>query len=328
MRPKRTFREAAAKYLLEHQHKASIEDDIRTLKRLNKFIGNLPLEAVHMGSLQAFIQARRKEGVKNRTINAGLEVVRLILNLSAGEWLNESGLSWLAAAPKIRLLPRSDQREPYPLNPDEHAKLFDELPLHLQPMFLFAANTGCRDKEICRLRWEWEIPLPGEGTAFVIPRLRVKNREERLVVLNKIAREVIESMRGRHPEYVFTYQGKPITCMLNSAWLKARRRAGLSQVRAHDLKHTFGRRLRATGVSFEDRQDLLGHRSGRITTHYSAAELGNLIEAANKVCDHHSSSTALTLLRTKNAYEIRGLETVKLSDPGKVPQETLFEMAV
>ena len=36
----------------------------------------------------------------------------------------------------------------------------------------------------------------------------------------------------------------------------------LHQVRVHDLKHTFGRRLRAAGVSFEDRQDLLGHRSG------------------------------------------------------------------
>jgi hypothetical protein len=53
----------------------------------------------------------------------------------------------------------------------------------------------------------------------------------------------------------------------------------------HDLKHTFGRRLRAAGVSFEDRQDLLGHRSGRITTHYSAAELGSLLEAANRVCE-------------------------------------------
>jgi integrase len=52
----------------------------------------------------------------------------------------------------------------------------------------------------------------------------------------------------------------------------------------HDLKHTYVRRLRAAGVSFEDRQDLLGHRSGRITTHYSAAELANLIDAANKVC--------------------------------------------
>jgi hypothetical protein len=31
-------------------------------------------------------------------------------------------------------------------------------------------------------------------------------------------------------------------------------------------------------VSFEDRQDLLGHRSGRITTHYSAAELSKLLK--------------------------------------------------
>ncbi len=48
---------------------------------------------------------------------------------------------------------------------------------------------------------------------------------------------------------------------------------GLKHVKVHDLKHTYGRRLRAAGVSFEDRQDLLGHKSGRITTHYSAAEL-------------------------------------------------------
>jgi len=73
--------------------------------------------------------------------------------------------------------------------------------------------------------------------------------------------------------------------MLNSAWRKARARAGLDGLRVHDLKHTFGRRLRASGVSFEDRQDLLGHRSGRITTHYSAADLSQLIEAANSVCE-------------------------------------------
>ena len=69
---------------------------------------------------------------------------------------------------------------------------------------------------------------------------------------------------------------------------------------SHDLKHTFGRRLRAAGVSFEDRQDLLGHRSGRITTHYSQAELTSLIEAAEKVCNTESrKSPATTWLRRK-----------------------------
>ena len=70
--------------------------------------------------------------------------------------------------------------------------------------------------------------------------------------------------------------------MLSTGWRKARVNAGLPDVRVHDLKHTFGRRLRAAGVSFEDRQDLLGHKSARITTHYSAAELSKLLEAANK----------------------------------------------
>ena len=88
--------------------------------------------------------------------------------------------------------------------------------------------------------------------------------------------------------------------MNNTAWQQARVRAGLPQVRIHDLKHTFGRRLRAAGVSFEDRQDLLGHRSGRITTHYSAAELANLIEAANRVCESSARKMpTLVMLKQK-----------------------------
>lgn len=75
---------------------------------------------------------------------------------------------------------------------------------------------------------------------------------------------------------------------------------GLEHVRVHDLKHTFGRRLRSAGVSFEDRQDLLGHRSARITTHYSGAELQDLYDAANRVCEERRNGVGLTLLRGSN----------------------------
>jgi integrase len=75
---------------------------------------------------------------------------------------------------------------------------------------------------------------------------------------------------------------------------------GFRSIRVHDLKHTFGRRLRAVGVSMEDRQDLLDHKSSRITTHYSAAELTHLITAANKVCESDSrKSPAMTLIRSR-----------------------------
>ncbi len=124
-------------------------------------------------------------------------------------------------------------------------------------------------------------------------------------MLNEMAKSVIESVRGIHPEYVFTFRGRRISRILTSAWNRARIRAGLSNIRVHDLKHTFGRRLRAAGVSFEDRQDLLGHKSSRITTHYSAAELSNLLEAANKVCDFKTGCTStLTLLKSNNPHKI------------------------
>lgn len=142
--------------------------------------------------------------------------------------------------------------------------------------------------------------------AFIIPAKHVKNRQDRLVVLNKSAAAVIEEVRGLHSEYVFTYRGKPISRMLNSAWKKARIRAGLPNVRVHDLKHTFGRRLRAAGVSFEDRQDLLGHKNARITTHYSSAELSNLIDAANKVCVTRERP-CLTILRMAPANLPQGV---------------------
>ena len=98
------------------------------------------------------------------------------------------------------------------------------------------------------------------------------------------------------PDPVFTAGKELLTAMVNQAWLTS----PASQVRVHDLKHTFGRRLRAVGVSFEDRQDLLGHRSGRITTHYSATELSRLLKAANKVCDRKGKQPELVILRRLN----------------------------
>ncbi|WP_051544800.1 hypothetical protein [Legionella sainthelensi] len=75
----------------------------------------------------------------------------------------------------------------------------------------------------------------------------------------------------------------------NTAWKGAQKRAGLEYVRVHDIKYTFGRRLRSVGVSFEERQDLLEHRSGRITTASSSAELQNLYEATSKVCENRKA---------------------------------------
>jgi integrase len=329
VRPKRSFKEAATKYLLENQHKASISDDANHLKLVCRYIGNLALEQVHSGSLLSFIKNRQSLGRKTKTINNALETVRHILNLAANQWMDENGLTWLHTAPKIKLLPVHDARDPYPLSWDEQIQLFNELPEHLRQMAIFKVNTGCREQEVCQLKWKWEIPIPELNTSvFIIPshvvkrgkrQQLVKNGEDRLVVLNNVAKAIIEQVQGIHQEFVFSYRGKALTKMNNTAWKRARKLVDLPQVRVHDLKHTFGRRLRAAGVSYEDRQDLLGHKSGRITTHYSAAELHNLIEAANKVCDRSRQGPVLTLLRTTREL---GNESGKKT-PTKSPQSKI-----
>ncbi len=262
LRSDRTFRAAATRFLEENQHKKSIRDDAALLRQLDPFIGNLTLRQVHMGSLQPFIAKRRSDGVKTRSINNALALVRHILNLAAAEWRDEQGLTWLEYAPKIKLIPVKDGRAPYPLARDEQAMLFQELPDHLARMALFKVNTGCR------------------VFSFVPKRGKAKP--------------------GEHQEVPTPV---PVFRMNISAWKSARVRAadkweeqtgtpapeGFRRVRVHDLKHTFGRRLRAAGVSFEDRQDLLGHKSARITTHYSGPELSSLIAAAEKVCDDTKS---------------------------------------
>ena len=121
------------------------------LRQLDPFIGTHSLRQVHIGTLQAFIAKRRSDGVKTKTINAALAVVRRILNLAASEWMDDRGMTWLETAPKIRLFPVTDARLPYPLSDEEQMFLFRELPAHLAKMALFKVNTGLGNRRYAGL---------------------------------------------------------------------------------------------------------------------------------------------------------------------------------
>jgi integrase len=112
-----------------------------------------------------------------------------------------------------------------------------------------------------------------------------------------VAREIVDSCRGDHPVYVFTWKGnhdkaiaRPSQKVNNSAWKRARKAAGMENVRGkgmhfrvHDLRHTTGARLHEEGVSREDWKDILGHANDDITTHYSTAETTYLIEKVERL---------------------------------------------
>jgi integrase len=308
-----SFRQAAAKFLAENQHKRSIERDQRALAMLDPFIGSLPLQRVHHDTLAPFVRSRREKGLSPGTINRDLAVVRRVLNLASRLWRDATDRPWLPVAPLIQMLHHPHRRPPYPLAIAEQRLLFSELDGHLVSMALFKVNTGMREQEVVNLRWQWEVAIPELGTSiFVVPRDYVKNALDRYVVLNRIARSVLENCRGRHSEFVFTREGSPVTHIYNSGWKGARRRAaaryerelgcpcpaGFRSIRVHDLKHTYGHRLRVAGVSFEDRKLLLGHKAQHVTTHYSAPEIGALIEASERVCQLESlASPAISVVR-------------------------------
>lgn len=320
-RKKRTFTECATKWLHEVKDKPSAEQNAYILADLMPFIGSVEIDKIHDATLAKFIQHRRKT-VKNRTINIAIELIIRILNKASKKWRDEQGQTWLEVAPSLsKLDEQTDKRKAYPLTLEQQDYLLRELPEHLKHMVIFKVNTGCREQEVCQLKWQWEIQVPEiNASVFLIPsnfggrtgKGGVKNKSDRLVVLNKEAKQVIEQQRGKHRSLVFPYKGAMLSKMNSTSWRKARIRAaeklakdkgvivdeGFKNVRVHDLKHTFGYRLRTAGVQFEDRQVLLGHKSDSVTTDYSAPELTHIIECANKVATiKNRQSLQLTILR-------------------------------
>lgn len=316
-RPKRFFADAAVKFIEEDVSKRKA-DNAAHLAQAMPFIGHLHLNNVHDATLKPFVDWCKTRGNKGNTIGNKLGVIRQVLRLAAGKWRDEvTGMTWLEYPPILTIPDDSDKREPYPLSWKEQALLFPLLPGHLQPMALLMVHTGLRDEECCGLRWDWERDVEELGVSvFVIPKSVAKNREERVVMLNAVARRVIEAQRGLHDQYVFIYRhnagkskggpgrpnytpkpGRRIGTMNNTGWQAARKQAaekyeetfgrkapeGFETLHVHDLRHTFGRRLRSAGIPMETRQALLGHRNGNITTHYSAAELLELYRAVEAI---------------------------------------------
>ncbi|RLA59196.1 MAG: hypothetical protein DRR04_09070, partial [Gammaproteobacteria bacterium] len=194
-----------------------------------------------------------------------------------------------------------------PFLPVFHCTRIRALPKHLADAAHFAVNTGCRDQEICQLRWDWEVDVPElETSAFVLPETITKTSTER----------VIEARRGIHDEYVFTYRGNPVARLHNSGWKTAWQKAGLPVETGitrgvHNLRHSFGRRLRGAGVPLETRKLLLGHANGDITTHYSAAELKELLDATEKIVDRNVAQTPTLTLVSRKSENVGKMSEIK-----------------
>ena len=277
------------------------------------------------GSLvQTFPRAR--QGLKAKTINLSLAVVRHILNVAHKRWRVDIGGGH--AAPLLLHVPKltlrsliGQQRSPRPISWNEQGELLPRLPVHLGKMALSMLNTGARDDVVCRLRWDWEIQVKLDGkrvSVFEVPYdpalVRKKSKREfDYVVCNSVAQELVEAQRDMHEEFVFVWRRErfstkmrkrhsddppmawaPISTMNNTAWQRARREAGLGDLHVHDLRHTVGMRMREVGVLQTTISEVLWHHARDVTLHYAHAqveEIRNALERIGKVPVGHQNQS-------------------------------------
>ena len=295
--------------------KDSIKEDARYIEQMAPYIGLLPMNHIYRGfdannkatPLEQFILDRSKEKVSARTINYALSVLNTIGKRAVQRWRGSSGKPLIPLWNCVALIDKEEakalglkaKKEVGPISWEEQTVLFNELPDFNRDMCLFKVNTGCRQQEVCKLRWEWLVCREDNIWYFEIPGEFVKNRFRRVVVLNDIAKSVIQKQMGSHLEFVFVYRGHPVSRMNDSAFRNARARVAeklpnIKNASIHSLKHTYGARLRVAGVPEEDRDFLTGHK-GRMsmTTYYSAPELKKMLEYSNRVCQQNDNLVLL-----------------------------------
>lgn len=177
MRQVRTWRETVTRFLVEYQDQPSIALSASHIEQLDPYLGELPITHVDDGSLAQFIKdwqtpgltktGNVKPGVSNRTINIALQRVVRILNLCARKWRDAEKRPWLESVPMISMLDeKTNSQKPYLLSWEEQSVLFAELPARFQRMAMFKVNTGCREQEVCKLRWVWEMLCPSWVLVF------------------------------------------------------------------------------------------------------------------------------------------------------------------
>jgi integrase len=149
-------------------------------------------------------------------------------------------------------------------------------------MYLAAAMTGMRQGELFALRWRDVDWIAGRVRVrrnyvrgeFGTPKSKRSSRS--IPLARRIAAELDMLFRDSgftgDDDLVFAHPltGKPIDrSKLLKRFKAALRRAGVREVRFHDLRHTFGTRMAAQGVPMRVLQELLGHRDFKTTLIYA-----------------------------------------------------------
>ena len=255
-------------------------------------LGMMPLAAVETAHVAALHYRLRETP---RAANRALSVLSKMFSLAAAWGLVADGTNPCKGVRKYR----EKKRERF-LTRDEYRRLGQALveaeaeaeagvdgavsPYAIAALRLLML-TGCRLNEILTLRWDDIDRTAGEF------RLRDGKTGARMVPLTPTAETVLAGIERvpRNPWVIVGKQPNTHLSTITADWYRLRSRAGLDDVRIHDLRHSYASRALAAGESLSMIGKLLGHADIQSTARYahlareteriSAARVGGSIGA-------------------------------------------------
>lgn len=260
-------------------YKRSWPTDVSLLKNhlLPRF-GKRYLDEITRQDIVKMHGDRKASGAAAGSANRLLIMMRYIYNLI---------LKWevpgITANPckSIPLMEENNKRERY-LSVTEAERLYGAVCKSENTMLKFIVPmlilTGARKRELLDARWadfdlarrSWRIPISKSGKARHVPL-----SDGALALLATVARAEGVPWAFANPE-----TGKPYVSV-HFAWNKARKSVGLSDVRMHDLRHSFASLLINSGRTLYEVQHILGHSQVATTQRYAHLSQDTLLAAAN-----------------------------------------------
>lgn len=242
-------------------------------------LGKLYLDEIKTSHIIELMNDKRAKYAAG-TVNRMLVLVRYIYNLADRWGVHTGGVNPTKA---VSLLEDLGARERF-LTSDEAEKLLEclkqsdnQMLQHIVPWLLL---TGARKSEALKAKWSdvrpqerlWYIPTTKTGRPRGVPL-----SDAAVALLNRIPR--FEGCPWVFPN--------PATLLpfvsIFYAWDTARKRAGLADVRIHDLRHSAASFLVNSGESLYVVQKVLGHTQQRTTARYSHLSHASLLDAVNRI---------------------------------------------
>ena len=260
-------------------YKKSWEMDISRIRNLLPYFGAMRMSDIEKRDVVQLINDQLPS-YKPGSINRVIILLRYMFNLAI-KWEVE-GVSRNPTA-GIPLLKEDNHVERF-LSSEEAKALLIAIKNSKNPMLQHIISmlilTGARKREVLDAKWEdfdmerniWRIPTTKAGKARIVP-------------LSDAASVLLIKLRQRKRcAHAFA---NPATLKPYSSvyyyWHTARKEAGLSDVRIHDLRHSFASFLVNAGRSLYEVQTLLGHTQIKTTQRYAHLSTTSLRSASNEI---------------------------------------------